>query len=42
VRSARGFPVYAAIRALGRRGVAELVERCCALARRFADRLAAH
>jgi glutamate/tyrosine decarboxylase-like PLP-dependent enzyme len=40
-RRARGFPVYASIRALGRRGVAELVERCCALARRFAERLAA-
>jgi hypothetical protein len=36
---ARGFPVYAACRALGRAGIAELVERCCALARRFADRL---
>ena len=41
-RRARGFPVYAAIRALGRAGVAELVERCCALARRFADRLGDH
>jgi glutamate/tyrosine decarboxylase-like PLP-dependent enzyme len=41
-RRARGFPVYAAIRTLGRAGIAELVERCCALARRFADRLAAH
>ena len=41
-RRARGFPVYAAIRTLGRAGVAELVERCCALARRFADRLGAH
>jgi glutamate/tyrosine decarboxylase-like PLP-dependent enzyme len=40
-RRARGFPVYAAIRALGRQGVAELVERCCALAGRFAERLAA-
>ncbi len=40
-RRARGFPVYAALRALGRHGVAELVDRCCALARRFADRLAA-
>jgi glutamate/tyrosine decarboxylase-like PLP-dependent enzyme len=40
-RRARGFAVYAAIRALGRRGVAELVERCCALAARFAERLAA-
>jgi glutamate/tyrosine decarboxylase-like PLP-dependent enzyme len=31
--------VYAALRSLGRRGVAELVERCCALARRMAERL---
>jgi glutamate/tyrosine decarboxylase-like PLP-dependent enzyme len=35
-RRARGFPVYAAIRSLGRSGIAELVERCCDLARRFA------
>jgi glutamate/tyrosine decarboxylase-like PLP-dependent enzyme len=40
-RRARGIPVYAALRALGRSGVAELVERCCALAARFAERLAA-
>jgi glutamate/tyrosine decarboxylase-like PLP-dependent enzyme len=36
-RRARGFAVYAALRTLGRSGVAELVERCCAQARRFAD-----
>src|SRR5262249_55384007 len=36
-RRARGFTVYAAMRALGRAGIAELVERCCASARRFAD-----
>jgi glutamate/tyrosine decarboxylase-like PLP-dependent enzyme len=41
-RRARGLPVYAAIRTLGRHGVADLVDRCCLLARRFADRLAAH
>jgi glutamate/tyrosine decarboxylase-like PLP-dependent enzyme len=40
-RRARGFVVYAAIRALGRQGVAALVERCCELACRFAERLAA-
>ena len=40
-RRARGFPVYAALRSLGRSGVAELVERCCAHARTFAERLAA-
>ncbi|HVW16808.1 MAG TPA: pyridoxal-dependent decarboxylase, partial [Solirubrobacteraceae bacterium] len=38
-RRARGFAVYAALRSLGRRGVAELVERCCATARRLADAL---
>lgn len=38
-RRARGFPVWAALRSLGRRGVAELVERFCAHARRFADGL---
>ncbi|MEV6493702.1 aminotransferase class V-fold PLP-dependent enzyme [Actinoplanes sp. NPDC051633] len=40
-RRARGFAVYAALRALGRDGVAELVERNCAMARRFALGLAA-
>ena len=40
-RRARGFAVYAALRSLGRSGVAELVERCCAHARRFAELLAA-
>jgi len=40
-RRARGFPVYAALRSLGRSGVAELVERCCAGASRFAERLGA-
>jgi glutamate/tyrosine decarboxylase-like PLP-dependent enzyme len=38
-RRARGFTVYAALRSLGRQGLGRLVERCCALARRFADRL---
>jgi len=32
-RRARGFPTYAALRELGRQGVAELVERCCRHAR---------
>lgn len=40
-RRARGFAVWAALRQLGRSGVADLVDRCCALARRFADGLAA-
>ncbi len=35
-RRARGFTVYAAIRQLGRSGIAELVERCCDHATRFA------
>jgi glutamate/tyrosine decarboxylase-like PLP-dependent enzyme len=38
-RRARGFAVYAALRSLGRSGVADLVDRCCRLARRFAARL---
>jgi glutamate/tyrosine decarboxylase-like PLP-dependent enzyme len=36
-RRARGFPVYAALRSLGRSGIAELVERCCEGATRFAE-----
>jgi glutamate/tyrosine decarboxylase-like PLP-dependent enzyme len=39
-RRARGFPVYAAIRSLGREGIAQLIERCCAHAQRFAEGLA--
>jgi glutamate/tyrosine decarboxylase-like PLP-dependent enzyme len=40
-RRARGVEVWAALRSLGRSGVAELVERCCQLAARFAEGLAA-
>jgi glutamate/tyrosine decarboxylase-like PLP-dependent enzyme len=40
-RRARGFAVYAAIRQLGREGIAELVERTCAHARRIAGELTA-
>lgn len=40
-RRARGFATWAALRELGRDGVAELVERCCRLARRFAESLSA-
>jgi len=40
-RRARGVDVWAALRTLGRGGVAALVERCCAHARRFAEELAA-
>ena len=38
-RRGRGTPVYAALRALGRRGVETLVDRCCARAQRFAEQL---
>jgi glutamate/tyrosine decarboxylase-like PLP-dependent enzyme len=40
-RRARGFATWAALRELGRGGIADLIERCCAHARRFADRLGA-
>jgi glutamate/tyrosine decarboxylase-like PLP-dependent enzyme len=40
-RRARAFPVYAALRSLGRRGLVELVERCCRQASRFAELIAA-
>ncbi|HEY3376762.1 MAG TPA: aminotransferase class V-fold PLP-dependent enzyme [Armatimonadota bacterium] len=39
-RRARAFVLYAALRAFGRQGVAEIVEHCCDMARAFADRLA--
>ncbi|MGE0865064.1 MAG: aspartate aminotransferase family protein [Vicinamibacterales bacterium] len=40
-RRARVVPLYALFRALGREGIASLVRRNCALARRMAERLAA-
>ncbi|MBI3376505.1 MAG: aspartate aminotransferase family protein [Betaproteobacteria bacterium] len=40
-RRARGVEVWAALHALGREGIADLVERNCALARRFAEKLSA-
>jgi glutamate/tyrosine decarboxylase-like PLP-dependent enzyme len=40
-RRARGVEVWAALRSLGRAGLAELFERCCAHARRFAAGLEA-
>jgi glutamate/tyrosine decarboxylase-like PLP-dependent enzyme len=40
-RRARGFALYAAIRSLGRDGIRAMVERCCDLATRMADRLRA-
>jgi glutamate/tyrosine decarboxylase-like PLP-dependent enzyme len=39
-RRARGFPVWAVLRALGRDGVVELVDRLCRLAQRVADGVA--
>jgi glutamate/tyrosine decarboxylase-like PLP-dependent enzyme len=40
-RRARGVPVYAALASLGREGIEEIIEQCCAHARRFAELLAA-
>jgi len=40
-RRGRGVPVYAVIRALGREGIAERISSNCAMAARFAARLAA-
>jgi glutamate/tyrosine decarboxylase-like PLP-dependent enzyme len=39
-RRARGFPIYAALRSLGRSGLVDLVERCCGAASRFAEAIA--
>lgn len=39
-RRARGLAIYAALRSLGRNGVADLIDRCTRLARHFADCLA--
>ncbi|MBA2254229.1 MAG: aspartate aminotransferase family protein [Chloroflexi bacterium] len=38
-RRARGFALYAAMRSLGRAGIAEMVDRHCRQARRFAELL---
>jgi glutamate/tyrosine decarboxylase-like PLP-dependent enzyme len=40
-RRARGFPVYAALRELGRAGVADLIDRCCEHAAALATGIAA-
>jgi glutamate/tyrosine decarboxylase-like PLP-dependent enzyme len=40
-RRARGIPLYAALRTLGRDGVADLIDRCCDHARHLAALLAA-
>jgi glutamate/tyrosine decarboxylase-like PLP-dependent enzyme len=41
-RRGRAVPVYAALRTLGRDGLRDLVDRCCDLSLRMADRLARH
>jgi glutamate/tyrosine decarboxylase-like PLP-dependent enzyme len=38
-RRARGFAIYAAIRTLGRRGIAAMIEGCCERATQFAELL---
>jgi glutamate/tyrosine decarboxylase-like PLP-dependent enzyme len=38
-RRARGFPTYAALRELGRQGVADLIERCCEHTKALVKRL---
>lgn len=38
-RRARAIPIYATLRSLGRRGIADLIERCCRLAERMGNRL---
>lgn len=38
-RRARGFPIYAALRSLGRSGLADMIDHCCAIARRMAEQL---
>ena len=40
-RRPRGVPIYAAIRSLGREGLAAMIERCCDHARHMAQRLGA-
>lgn len=40
-RRARGIEVWAALHSLGRSGLAEMIERCCRLATRFAEKLSA-
>ena len=40
-RRARAFTVYAALRSLGRQGVADLVDRCCSRAQEFAAQISA-
>lgn len=41
-RRARGVDTWAALKSLGRSGLADLIERCCRCAQRFADGLSAN
>jgi glutamate/tyrosine decarboxylase-like PLP-dependent enzyme len=41
-RRARVFPIQAALLAFGRKGLAQMIERCCGLARRMRDHLQSH
>jgi glutamate/tyrosine decarboxylase-like PLP-dependent enzyme len=38
-RRARGFAIYAALKSLGRSGLADMIDGCCRIARRMADGL---
>ncbi len=38
-RRARGVDVWAALKSLGRQGIADMIDRCCSHARQFADAL---
>jgi len=38
-REARGVPIWAALKTLGKKGLAEMIDRHCAMARQFADGL---
>jgi glutamate/tyrosine decarboxylase-like PLP-dependent enzyme len=38
-RRARGIEIWAALRSLGKRGLSDLIERCCGFAARFAEGL---
>jgi glutamate/tyrosine decarboxylase-like PLP-dependent enzyme len=40
-RRGRGFATYAALRQLGREGVAQLVDRCCAITKELVERIGA-
>ncbi len=40
-RRGRGVPVYAALRSLGRRGLGQMIDRCCELTRRLIGGLGA-